>query len=349
MTTQPVRASERGLSLGVVRPIRTLSDIVAWGQLAEEIGFDLVAGGDSQTMWMDPYIALSLIAEHTEQVRVGPFVTVPRTRHPSVAACSIGTLQNLSGGRAFYAIGPGDSSIYSIGEPRVSMAETSEYATTVRDLCAGREVDYRGARFRMNWDVAPVPLWMAGDGPRMLELAGRIADGVVVGNGRTVELVQFARKHIAIGAAEAGRSIDDLEIWYLVPTHIAASRAAGIDELRFYLASYAKVRFRYNMESKGVDIAPELAERIRSFLAEYSSSDQFRVGSESTSALLDKYDLTEWLAGQRLITGTSDEILAELAPLYKAGATNIVMPQMLPNVLETTARLRPVVEATRTW
>ena len=48
-----------GMQLGVVRPIRTIHDMAQWGKLAEDIGFRLVASGDSQTMWMDPYIALS--------------------------------------------------------------------------------------------------------------------------------------------------------------------------------------------------------------------------------------------------------------------------------------------------
>ena len=229
------------------------------------------------------------------------------------------------------------------------MAEVEAYALAVRALTRGEEVTYNQRTFRMNWDIDPVPLWMAGDGPRMLELAGRIADGVVVGNGATVELVEFARKHIAIGAAAAGRSIDDLEIWYLVPTHVAASRAAGIDDLRFYLASYAKVRFRYDMEHKGAAIPPELGERIRGFLAEYKPENQFRTDAEDTNVLLDRYDLTGWLADQRLITGSVDDVLASLQKLYRAGATNIVMSQMLPNVLETTAALRPVVAATSAW
>jgi 5,10-methylenetetrahydromethanopterin reductase len=337
------------MQLGVVRPIRDVNDMVEWARLAEDIGFRLVAGGDSQTMWMDPYIALGLVAEHTTKVKIGPFVTVPRTRHPSVSACAIGTLQKLSGGRAFYAIGPGDSAIYRIGEPRVKMAETEEYATTVRDLCAGREVTYRGATFGMQWDVEPVPLWMAGDGPKMLELAGRVADGVVVGNGRTPELVRFARDHIAAGAEQAGRSIDDLEIWYLVPTHVAPSREEGIARLRFYLASYAKVRFRYDMENKGTVISPELGQRIRSFLEEYDTGQQFSVGSDTVHQLLDKYGLTEWLARQRLITGTVDDIVGELGQLREAGATNIVMPQMLPEVTTTTANLAPVVEEVSAW
>jgi 5,10-methylenetetrahydromethanopterin reductase len=323
--------------------------MVEWGRLAEDIGFRLVASGDSQTMWMDPYIALSQVAANTSKVRIGPFVTVPRIRHPSVAACSIGTLQKLSQGRAYYAIGPGDSAIHGIGEPRVKMAEVETYARTVRALTRGEEVTYNGATFRINWDIDPVPLWMAGDGPKILELAGRVADGVVVGNGATVELIEFARKHVSIGAAQVGRSIDDLEIWYLVPTHIAASREAGINDLRFYLASYAKVRFRYNMENKGTTISLELGERIRRFLAEYRPENQFRMGASDTNALLSKYNLTEWLAGQRLITGTVDDVLTDLRKLYEAGATNIVMPQMLGNVLDTTAALAPVVEATATW
>src|SRR2546423_6150008 len=275
LTLPPTEVPHMGMQLGVVRPARTIHDMAEWGQLGENFGFALVATGDSQTMWMDPYIALSQVAAGTSRVKVGPFVTVPRTRHPSVAACSIGTLQKLSGGRAFYAIGPGDSAIYAIGEPRVKMAEVEAYALAVRALTRGEDATYDERTFRIRWDIDPVPLWVAGDGPKMLELAGRIADGVVVGNGATVDLVEFARTHIALGAAGAGRSIDDLEIWYLVPTHVAASRAAGIDDLRFYLASYAKVRFRYGMESKGAAISPDLGGRIRGFLAEYRAENQF--------------------------------------------------------------------------
>ena len=337
------------MQLGVARPARTIHDMAEWGRRAEDIGFALVATGDSQTMWMDPYISLSLVAASTSKVKVGPFVTVPRTRHPSVAACSIATLQKLSGGRAYYAIGPGDSAIYAISEPRVKMAEFETYARAVRDLTRGESVTYGGRTFRMHWDVDPVPLWMAGDGPRTLELAGRVADGVVVGNGATVELVEFARHHIAAGAAEVGRTVDDIEVWYLVPTHMAANREEGIRQLRFYLASYAKVRFRYNMESKGAPISPQLGDRIRGFLSEYDPENQFRADAGATNVLLDKYDLTDWLADQRLITGSVDEVLVRLESLYRAGATNIVMPQMLTNVMDTTAALAPVVEATAAW
>jgi 5,10-methylenetetrahydromethanopterin reductase len=352
MTTREQEASTRernrnaaGLAIGAGRPVRRLDDIAEWARVAEAAGFSLLSVGDSQTMWMDPYVAMTLAAEHTSKAKIGPMVTVPRTRHPSVSACAIGSIQRLSHGRAYFAIGPGDSAIYNIGETRVSMAETQRYAVAVRDLCRGEEVTYGGETFRLHWDVDPVPLWLAGDGPKMLEMGGRIADGVVVGSGATVELVEFARKHIAIGAESVGRTIDDVEVWYLVPTHVAPSREDGIRQLRFYLASYAKVRFRYDMDKKGTTIDADLAARLRAFQAEYDHTQQFAVGGATSDALLDKYDLTEWLAGQRLVTGTVDDIVGRLEQLYRAGVRNIMMPQMLPDVVTTTAALAPVVAA----
>ena len=344
-TTRERNQTAAGLAIGAGRPIRRLDDIAEWARVAEGAGFSLLSVGDSQTMWMDPYVAMTLAAEHTSTPKIGPMVTVPRTRHPSVSACAIGSIQRLSHGRAYFAIGPGDSAIYNIGEQRVSMGETERYALAVRDLCRGEEVTYEGKTFRLHWDVDPVPLWLAGDGPKMLELGGRIADGVVVGSGATVELVEFARKHISIGAESVGRTIDDVEVWYLVPTHVATSREEGIRQLRFYLASYAKVRFRYEMDKKGTKIDADLAGRLRGFQAEYDHTQQFAVGGATADALLEKYDLTEWLAGQRLVTGTVDDIVGRLEELYRAGVRNIMMPQMLPNVVETTAALEPVVRA----
>lgn len=345
MSLRDRQQAATGLSIGAGRPVRSLDDVAAWARVAEGAGFGLLSVGDSQTMWMDPYAAMTLAAEHTSSVKIGPMVTVPRTRHPSVAACAIGSIQKLSRGRAYFAIGPGDSAIYNIGESRVTMAETEAYALAVRDLCRGEEVTYDGKTFRLHWDVDPVPFWLAGDGPKMLELGGRIADGIVVGNGATVELVEFARHHISIGAESVGRTIDDIEVWYMVPSHVAPTRSAGIDQLRFYLASYAKVRFRYDMAKKGTTISDDLADRIRSFQAEYDHTQQFSVGAASADELLDKYELTEWLAGQRLVTGPVDEIVERLEQLFRAGVRNVMMPQMLPNVVETTAALGPVVRA----
>lgn len=334
-----------GVRFGVARPPRLSDDFVPWIEHAESTGASLFGFGDSQTMWPDPYIGMTLAAEHTSTARVGPMVTVPVTRHPSNAAAAIAGVQRLSGGRAFFGIGPGDSAAYNIGVPSVRMAEFEEYATCVRDLCARHVAQYRGRELRMNWDTEPVPLWVAGDGPRMLELGGRIGDGVIVGNGATPELVRYAREHIAAGAAESGRTLDDLEVWYMVRVHVTDTVEQGIEDLGFYLASYANVRFRRSMFDKGVAVTEDIAEKLRSFRAAFDGRQAYDPGNRHNLDLLDRLGLTRWLAGQFLVTGPLDMCIEQVRALVDAGARNIVIPQMLPDPIAATTRLGPLIEA----
>lgn len=335
-----------GVRFGVARPPRLSDDFVPWIRHAESCGVQLFGFGDSQTMWPDPYVGMTLAAEHTTSARIGPMVTVPVTRHPSVAAAAIAGIQRVSRGRAYFGIGPGDSAAYNIGVPSVRMAALEEYATAVRDLCSPRHAaTYQGRELRMNWDADPVPVWIAGDGPRMLELGGRIGDGVIVGNAATPELVRWAREHIAAGAASAGRSIDDVEVWCMVRVHVTDSVERGIEDLGFYLASYANVRFRRSMRDKGVPVDDDVAERLQRFRGAFDGKQAYDPANRHNLDLLDRLGLTRWLADQFLVTGPLDLVLEKLHALVDAGARNIVVPQMLPDPIATTTLLRPVIDA----
>jgi 5,10-methylenetetrahydromethanopterin reductase len=332
---------------GVARPPRLSDDFVAWMERAEEVGAELFGFGDSQTMWADPYIGMTLAARHTSRSRIGPMVSTPVTRHPTVAASAIAGIQRLSGGRAYFGIGPGDSAAYNIGVPSVRMAQLEEYATCVRDLCARHTAVYQGRELTMNWDTDPVPVWIAGDGPKMLELGGRIGDGVIVGNAATPELVTYAREHIAAGAAQVGRSIDDLDVWYMVRVHVTESVERGIEDLGFYLASYANVRFRRSMHDKGVTVTEDIAERLRAFRAAFDGTQAYDAGNRHNLDLLDRLGLTRWLADQFLVTGPLELVVERVRALVEAGARNLVLPQMLPDPIATTTRLAPVIAAFR--
>jgi 5,10-methylenetetrahydromethanopterin reductase len=334
-----------GVRFGMARPPRLRDGFVPWMQRAEEVGVSLFGFGDSQTMWPDPYIGMTLASTYTSRARIGPMVTVPVTRHPTVAASAIAGIQQISDGRAFFGIGPGDSAAYNIGVPSVRMAQLEEYATCVRDLCAKHAAVYQGRELTMNWDTAPVPVWIAGDGPRMLELGGRIGDGAIVGNGATPELVRFAREHIAIGATQAGRSIDDVDVWCMVRIHVTDSVEQGIEDLGFYLASYANVRFRKNMYDKGVTVTEDIAEKLRAFRAAFDGKQAYDAGNRHNLDLLDELGLTRWLADQFLVTGPLDHVIDRVRALVEAGARNIVVPQMLPDPVATTERLAPVIAA----
>jgi 5,10-methylenetetrahydromethanopterin reductase len=334
-----------GVRFGMARPPRLGAEFVPWVEHAEKMGASLFGFGDSQTMWPDPYLGLTLAAEHTRTALIGPMVTTPVTRHPTAAASAIAGVQQISGGRAFFGIGPGDSAAYNIGVPSVRMAEFEEYATCVRDLCAKHVGVYQGRELTMNWATDPVPLWVAGDGPRMLELGGRIGDGVIVGNGATPELVRYAREHIAAGAAESGRTLDDIDVWYMARVHVTDTVEQGIEDLGFYLASYANVRFRRAMHDKGVTVTDDIAERLRAFRAAFDGSQAYDPGNRHNLDLLDRLGLTRWLADQFLVTGPLDLVIERVRALVDAGARNIVVPQMLPDPVATTTRLQPVIAA----
>jgi alkanesulfonate monooxygenase SsuD/methylene tetrahydromethanopterin reductase-like flavin-dependent oxidoreductase (luciferase family) len=334
-----------GVRFGVARPPRLSADFVPWIEHAESVGASLFGFGDSQTMWPDPYVGLTLAASHTRTALLGPMVTTPVTRHPTTAASAIAAVQQLSGGRAFFGLGPGDSAAYNIGVPSVRMAEFEEYATCVRDLCAKHAAVYQGRELKMNWDTAPVPLWVAGDGPRMLELGGRIGDGVIVGNGATPDLVRYAREHIGIGAAQSGRTIDDIEVWYMVRVHVTDTVERGIEDLGFYLASYANVRFRRAMHDKGVTVTDDIAERLTAFRAAYDGGQAYDPSNRHNLDLLDSLGLTRWLADQFLVTGPLEVVVDRVRALVDAGARNIVCPQMLPDPITTTSRLARVIAA----
>jgi 5,10-methylenetetrahydromethanopterin reductase len=333
VTAPPIR-------FGLSRLARAdLGEYLDWAAYADGAGYDLIGFGDSQTLWADTHVMLALTAQRTRRVRLGPMVSNPITRHPTVAANAMSTLQKVSGGRAFFGIGPGDSSIYNIGAKPLPRAAYEEYVLAVKGLCAGERVSYRGETLQMHWEVAPVPLWLAGDGPRMLRLAGRIADGVIVGNGATPELVEFALGHIRAGAESAGRDPARIEIWWMIRVLVAPSEAEGIEALRFYLASYTNVRYRYAMTNKGIAVPPDIQEKIRGLRSEYRGSEHVKPETTFNASLIDKYGLRDWIARQFAITGPAAHCIRRLRDLVDAGATNFVMPQLLPNTLETTQEI----------
>jgi alkanesulfonate monooxygenase SsuD/methylene tetrahydromethanopterin reductase-like flavin-dependent oxidoreductase (luciferase family) len=126
-----------------------------WVGLAEQGGFSLLATGDSQSLWADPFVTLGVAATASRSARLAVTVSNPRTRHPAVVASSLAAPSELSGGRVVYGIGSGDSALRNIGLPPARVREVGEFARAVkrpaRNLCkycqvgedAGREVRLR--------------------------------------------------------------------------------------------------------------------------------------------------------------------------------------------------------------
>jgi 5,10-methylenetetrahydromethanopterin reductase len=305
----------------------------------DRAGFDFLGFGDSQSRWADCWSMLAITAVNTTRVRIGSFVTNPMSRHPAAAATAATTVQKLSGGRTIFGLGRGETSTRDLGVKPPGLAELELYAQTVQRLCRGEPAPYHGTDLRMLWDVEPVPVYIAGDGPGVQELAGRVGDGAIVGNGATPEIVRHALRQIHIGAEAAGRDPRSVEVWWMVRVHFAESEDEGFRELRGYLATYANTRYREKVGLKGVPVPEDIAERLRGLRREFRFDESLRAGFQHNAELVDRYGLREWLGRQFAVVGPPGHCIERLRELEAAGAENIVIPMIQDDVMPYTRQV----------
>lgn len=182
---------------------------------AEDAGFDALWVCDSSLHARDVYVYLALVATGSSRLRFGPNCTHPCTRHPAVTANAIATLQEVSGGRARLAVGAGDRPVTELGYRPASVAAVREMVRVVRALHRGETVDAADGIVLRNARLAgpvPVPVYVAASGPRMLELGGEVADGVLFFTGVHAGAVEYALERIQAGAARAGRRLDEVDV-----------------------------------------------------------------------------------------------------------------------------------------
>jgi len=295
---------------------------------AEDSGFDWLGVADSQSVFRELYVALTLAALNTSRVRLGPLVTNPLTRHLVVTASAIASVDELSGGRAVLGIGSGDSAIYTIGAPPATVAGLEASITTLGRLTSGETVEREGRTWRVHRSTRRVPIYLAAEGPRTLDLAGRVADGVIVGLGLTPEVIRLSLAAIERGARAAGRTLADVDVWWFAKTSLADRRDDAIEPIKMALAASANHAFRFTLEGKGVPA--DLQEKIRALQREYNSHHHEIPGAANAS-LPDRWGLTEFLVDRFAIAGTPADCVAQISRAMAAGARQFIITGFVPD------------------
>ena len=147
----------------------------------ETAGFSGVGVHDHQHSGRDVYLTLALAAERTSSLTLYPATSNPVTRHPMVLASLAHTLEEIAPRRIRLTLGPGYLSVGSIGRPRASLDTMRETILTIRRLLRGESLTFNGVETRLrNVSDPPTPVFMTASGPRMVELAGEVADGALM-------------------------------------------------------------------------------------------------------------------------------------------------------------------------
>ena len=105
------------------------SRVVELTQRAEALGFTHAWTFDSHILWQEPYVIYSQMLAATERILVGPFVTNPATRDPTVTASLFATLNDMFGNRTICGIGRGDSAHRVLGKPPTTLARPRRRST----------------------------------------------------------------------------------------------------------------------------------------------------------------------------------------------------------------------------
>jgi probable F420-dependent oxidoreductase len=202
---------------------------------AEANGFDYAWMFDSHVLWQEVYPIFTLMAAATKRIKIGPCVTNPGTRNPTVTASSMATLNEISGGRMVLGMGRGDSARRVLGQKPVTVAQMEADCRLIRELAAGREVSYEGTSVQIKWAKGELPIWVAGYGPKALRAAGRVADGVIIQLADPA-IIQWCLKFVREGAEEAGRDFDSIQVQAAAPCFISDDLRSAREQVRWFPA-----------------------------------------------------------------------------------------------------------------
>jgi 5,10-methylenetetrahydromethanopterin reductase len=296
---------------------------------AEGAGFDLLAFADSQSLFRELYVSMAVAAQATARIKLVPGVSNLVTRHVAVTASAMATVDELSGGRAILALGTGDSAVYNLGERAVGLADMEEAVRSLRHLFAGERVEFRGRQIHVGWSRRRVPIYMAAEGPRTLELAGMIADGVIVGSGLGPSHVSAALERLATGAERSGRSLADLDVWFFAKANLGSDDQTALDEIRMALAASANHAFRFTKSGK--DLPEDLKPAVARLQQEYAFHQHEQVGETRNAELVEELGLIPYLADRFAVVGIPATVVSRLLALEALGVEQVLLTALVPD------------------
>ena len=252
-----------GLTLMAVDPPEEFRTAV---RFADANGYDFMWVADSSLHARYVYSYLTLLAIDSTTLRFGPNCTHPHTRHPAINFNALCTLDELSGGRAIMNLGTGDRPVSELGFNIAKMQAVREMVDAGRELLTGEPVDFQGAAFQLRQATihygarAQLPIYLTVTNQRMCQLAGEIADGVLLSCGSARASLEFALARVSEGAARAGRTLDEIDLACHLFTSIRDDREQAYEDTRTIAAWYPQTAPRY-VEIAGFD--PALVQQVQ--------------------------------------------------------------------------------------
>jgi len=313
------------------------ADIVRLVRLAEELGYDSawIAEGHGG----DQFAILAACAQTTTRIGLGTAISSVFVRTAPTIAMAAATVDALSGGR--FILGLGSSHKVQVeGEHGVPytrpLSRVRETVAVTRQLLREGRAAYAGDTTRIaGFDLwfAPLrpelPIYLSAVFPKMTELCGEIADGIILTRS-TLETAAGVRRHLAEGARRTGRDPGAISVTTLLPAAVGGSKQEALELLRPGLAFYAGFFPRYNRMMAEHGFATEAA----AIGDAWARGDRAGAERAVSDALIDATS----------IAGTAEDCRARLDAYRRSG---IDLPILSPYARgpEASARFEAVIRA----
>jgi 5,10-methylenetetrahydromethanopterin reductase len=303
-----------------------MPDLMALVQSIEAAGFDGAGILDSQMISRDTFVVLAQAATHTSRLTLFPAVTNPVTRHASVLAGAIRTVEELAPGRMKFVIGTGYTSASTIGRKPGTLAEMRACIGTVKALLSGATVDFDGTPGRLAWAARrPIPVIMAASGPRAIELAAEVADGVLLLVGFNRGIIDAALSCLERGTKRSGRRLEDLEIIWAARTGTAATTAEARRLARPVAVHWGVLRWGGHwLDPAGIRMpALQVPDAVHRIYPDLSHAADWEAAIAATSFVPD--EVVAQLCEALGLIGTPEDCAARIAEVTKLGVQNIYL------------------------
>jgi 5,10-methylenetetrahydromethanopterin reductase len=307
-----------GVGLAPTEPLKK----VAWiARTAEVLGFKYIVHADQRFRGeKDVFVTLTADALNTEKIMLGPCISDPYSRIPGMLATAIGSLDEVSGGRAILTLGVGGSGFEELHiareHPNTAVKEAFHI---IRGLLKGEEVTFKGKMFqvtkaKMNFECRKdIPMFIASRSPMNLELAGQVADGALLASYASEDQLRYAIKKVEAGARKSKRALRDIKLIAWLYASISEDSSEAVANVRPFVTQAL------------LNTSPEMYPvMFRGFKQDVASFilDCRKTGGK-TRANQDRKYLTDEVIRRFSVAGTSEECIEKLRGVAKLGIDTI--------------------------
>jgi 5,10-methylenetetrahydromethanopterin reductase len=262
------------------------------------------------------YVSLTIIATYTNRIKLGPGVTNPYLNHPVTTAQAVASLNEIAPGRVTCGMGVGDRTTLQmlgadIETPLTAIKESME---SIKQMLSGDSVKYEGKKFNMkggkfNFKVTgKIPIFIGAQGPKMLELASRIGDGVLINASHKLD-IERAMKYIQSGLEKSGKESGGLDVAaytsFSIDNDVKKAEQAVKPVVAYIVAGSPQTILDRHK------ISADSAKQIGNYIMQAKWGEAF---SKVTPEMIEAFS----------ICGNPDECIEKVSKLIKLGVTQVV-------------------------